>query len=91
MIFFRLLSPSHSPQCSRVLLTQDSKYKTLIDNKMWLKMLHYQVNAMDLTPNFAGTLMGFNSCLGNISGFLAPYYVGVITNNNVGTKILEGF
>ncbi|XP_022235775.1 putative inorganic phosphate cotransporter [Limulus polyphemus] len=37
---------------------------------------------MDLAPDFAGTLMGITNAFGNISGFLAPYFVGVLTQEN---------
>ena len=43
----------------------------------------YQVNHMDLSPNFAGTLMGITNTVANTAGFLAPMFVGQITNDNV--------
>ena len=43
----------------------------------------YQVNHMDLSPNFAGTLMGITNTAANMCGFLAPMFVGRITNDNV--------
>jgi len=42
----------------------------------------FQVNHMDLSPNFAGTLMGITNTVANMAGFLAPMFVGKMTNNN---------
>merc|ERR1712038_237532 len=42
----------------------------------------WQVNHMDLSPNFAGTLMGITNTIANIFGCLAPMFVGKMTNNN---------
>lgn len=43
----------------------------------------YQVNHVDLSPNYAGTLMGITNMFANISGFVTPYVTGAITENNV--------
>ena len=42
----------------------------------------FQGNHMELSPNYAGTLMGITSMLGNIAGFVTPYVAGVLVNNN---------
>jgi len=42
----------------------------------------WQVNHMDLSPNYAGTLMGISSAFANLSGFLAPLLAGVVVNGN---------
>lgn len=43
-----------------------------------------KVNPLDLSPNFAGSLMAFVGGIGAISGIFAPYVAGVlITNVNI--------
>lgn len=41
-----------------------------------------QVNHVDLSPNYAGTLMGITNTVANCAGFLAPYYTGAFINGN---------
>ncbi|XP_065579958.1 putative inorganic phosphate cotransporter isoform X2 [Artemia franciscana] len=41
----------------------------------------FQVNHIDIAPNYAGILMGLTNCFANICGFLAPYVVGLITTD----------
>ena len=43
----------------------------------------FKVNHLDLSPKFAGTLMGITSAIGNTSGFLAPLVTGLIVDKNV--------
>ncbi|XP_055941336.1 putative inorganic phosphate cotransporter isoform X2 [Argiope bruennichi] len=38
----------------------------------------FNVTHVDMSPEFAGTLMGITNCIANLTGFLAPAYVGVI-------------
>ena len=38
---------------------------------------------MDLSPNYAGTVMGVVNMVGNVTGFVTPYIVGTIINGNV--------
>ena len=38
---------------------------------------------MDLSPNYAGTLMGITNTMANIAGFVTPYVVGSIIEGNV--------
>ncbi|XP_040563687.1 sialin-like isoform X2 [Lepeophtheirus salmonis] len=42
----------------------------------------YQVNMLDLSSNYAGTLMGISNSIGNTCGFLVTTTVGLIINNN---------
>ena len=42
----------------------------------------YQGNHMELSPNYAGTLMGITNMIGNFAGFITPYVAGVLVNNN---------
>ncbi|GIY75448.1 hypothetical protein CEXT_252182 [Caerostris extrusa] len=41
----------------------------------------YNVTHVDMCPEFAGTLMGITNCIANFSGFLAPAFVGYITQS----------
>ncbi|XP_069685198.1 putative inorganic phosphate cotransporter isoform X2 [Periplaneta americana] len=41
-----------------------------------------KVNALDLSPNYAGTLMAIVNGIGAISGIVTPYLVGVLTPNS---------
>lgn len=49
----------------------------------------YMVNHMDLSPNFAGTLMGLTNSIANIMSVLGPLSVGHIlsNNNNIDVRI----
>lgn len=40
-----------------------------------------KVNALDLSPNFAGTLMAIVGTIGCMSGVIAPYIVGILVPN----------
>lgn len=40
-----------------------------------------KVNALDLSPNYAGTLMALVNGIGAISGIITPYLVGALTEN----------
>lgn len=37
------------------------------------------INALDLSPNYAGILMGIGGAVTSITGILVPYMVGVVT------------
>ncbi|KAG4078473.1 hypothetical protein HA402_009185 [Bradysia odoriphaga] len=41
-----------------------------------------KVNPLDLSPNYAGTLMAITNGIGAITGILSPYIVGVMTPNS---------
>ena len=38
---------------------------------------------IDMSPNYAGAIVGMASTAGNFIGFLAPYTAGVITDGQV--------
>ena len=38
---------------------------------------------IDMSPNYAGAIVGMASTAGNFVGFLAPYIAGVITDGQV--------
>lgn len=40
-----------------------------------------KVNALDLSPNYAGTLMAIVGTIGCLSGVIAPYIVGIMVPN----------
>ncbi|KAK4874653.1 hypothetical protein RN001_014013 [Aquatica leii] len=41
-----------------------------------------KVNMLDLSPNFAGTLMAIVNSFGALSGIISPYLAGVLTKDN---------
>ena len=43
----------------------------------------YGVNHLDIAPRFAGILMGISNSAGTIPGIIAPYVVGLLTDNQV--------
>jgi hypothetical protein len=45
--------------------------------------LGFQVNHIDLSPNYAGTMMGISNCISNITGIVTPMLVGLIVTNEV--------
>lgn len=40
-----------------------------------------KVNALDLSPNYAGTTLALVGGIGAVSGIITPYLVGVLTPN----------
>lgn len=49
-----------------------------------------KVNPLDLSPNYAGTLMAITNGIGACAGILVPYVVGVMTPNVSGRLFLLG-
>jgi len=43
--------------------------------------LGFQVNHIDLAPNFAGTMMGITNCVANICSIIAPLIIGFIVTD----------
>lgn len=43
----------------------------------------FHINNLDISPNFAGTLMGITNTLANLVSIVAPLYVGYIVTDNV--------
>lgn len=39
------------------------------------------INSLDLSPNYAGILMGVGTAIASVTGILVPYMVGVQTPN----------
>lgn len=52
-----------------------------------------KVNTIDLSPNYAGSLMALTNGLGALMGVAAPAFVGIMTHDvrNVNTKIIANF
>ena len=48
----------------------------------------FEVNQIELSPNYAGALMGIGNMLGNMFGFITAFVAGVIVNKN---QTLEGW
>lgn len=44
-----------------------------------------KVNFVEIAPPYAGTLFGVTNTLANVSGFVAPYIVGVLLQEEVGS------
>lgn len=40
-----------------------------------------KVNALDLAPNYAGTLMAIVNGIGAVSGIISPYLIGILVPN----------
>ena len=40
-----------------------------------------RVNALDLSPNYAGTIMALVNAIGALSGVATPYLIGVLIPN----------
>ena len=43
----------------------------------------FQLNHVELSPNYAGTLFGITNMVANLTGFITPWVAGNITNYNV--------
>ncbi|XP_063242875.1 putative inorganic phosphate cotransporter isoform X2 [Bacillus rossius redtenbacheri] len=41
----------------------------------------FQVNHIDLSPNYAGTMMGITNCAANIMSILGPLFVGLVVKD----------
>lgn len=54
--------------------------KNYLKNILW-NFLGMKVNPLDLSPNYAGSLMAVTNGIGAITGIAAPVFVGVLTPN----------
>ena len=43
----------------------------------------FQMNHVELSSNYAGTLMGVTNTAANMAGFMAPYFTGLVIDGNV--------
>lgn len=41
----------------------------------------YHLSALDLSPNYSGTLTGIANSLGSINGIFVPYLIGILATN----------
>ena len=46
-------------------------------------VLQFQLNHVELSPNYAGTLFGITNMVANLTGFITPWVAGTLTNYNV--------
>ncbi|ESO83218.1 hypothetical protein LOTGIDRAFT_197570 [Lottia gigantea] len=51
----------------------------------------YSCNHLDIAPQFAGVLMGLTNMLGTSTGFIGPYIVSLLTDNNQTRKQWQKF
>lgn len=51
----------------------------------------FMINHMDLTPNFAATLMGITNSVSNSMGVMAPLAVGFILSDNEDLEVMCPF
>ena len=49
----------------------------------------FQVNHVELSPNYGGTLMGISNTFGNIPQIVAPSLAGTLTKGNVSRHEVE--
>lgn len=54
---------------------------------MYLEYWIEQVNHIDIAPDHAGILMGVTNCVASMSGFLAPYVVGLTVSSPVRKRL----
>ena len=55
-------------------------FATFQHSVIWL-FIGYNVNELELSPNYAGTLKGATGTIANICGFLTPALAGYLTDN----------
>jgi ACS family sodium-dependent inorganic phosphate cotransporter len=70
-----MISASYSG-CDRTLVV------ALFTLSLAVMSFHYtgmKLNALDLSPNYSGTLMGLVNGFGVFAGMLAPYIIGILT------------
>ncbi|XP_046659305.1 putative inorganic phosphate cotransporter isoform X1 [Homalodisca vitripennis] len=75
---FGILAATYSG-CDKVLV---SMFFTIGMGLMGAFVPSLKVNALDLSPNYAGTLMALVGGIGAISGIITPYLVGLLTPNS---------
>lgn len=46
----------------------------------------YNINHLDLSPNYASTLFGITNAMANIMSFIAPLVVGAVVTDEVSTN-----
>ena len=67
-----------------------SKIAYSISSKFMYSDLQFflKVNHVELSPKFAGTLMGITNTAANMAGFAAPQLTGVVIHENVRYNLL---
>jgi hypothetical protein len=69
-----------------LLLKQLYKYDHSCNFKIF-NHKYLQLNHVELSPNYAGTLFGITNMFANLTGFITPLVAGTITNYNVSSII----
>ena len=49
----------------------------------------YNINHLDLSPNYASTLFGITNAMANIMSFIAPLVVGAVVTDEVSKSIAK--
>lgn len=49
----------------------------------------YNINHLDLSPNYASTLFGITNAMANIMSFIAPLVVGAVVTDEVSLQLLN--
>lgn len=50
-----------------------------------------KVNPLDLSPNYAGTLMAVTNGIGALTGILGPFLVGKFFKKNISSRNLKKY
>lgn len=66
----------HNPTAAIVLFTVATMFHGAVSSGSLASMV-------DITPNFAGIVLGLSSMIGVLPGFISPYIVGLLTLDNV--------
>ncbi|XP_015792496.1 putative inorganic phosphate cotransporter isoform X2 [Tetranychus urticae] len=43
----------------------------------------FNITHVDMSPDYAGTLMGITNCIANVAGILAPVYAGIMNSKEI--------
>lgn len=72
----------HNPTAAIVLFTVATMFHGAVSSGSLASMV-------DITPNFAGIVLGLSSMIGVLPGFISPYIVGLLTLDNVSIGALH--
>lgn len=54
-------------------------------------LVGFMINHLDLSPNFAGTLMSLTNCASNIMSLMGPLFVGFVVTDSVSNSLNLGY
>ena len=70
--------------CKKLTQAQTTLFGSLkFDTWDIIKSVVLQLNHVELSPNYAGTLFGITNMVANLTGFITPWVAGRITNYDV--------